>query len=77
MTCKHKLNHPTTPDSTQKTRAEHQKMKWFSRKSIAVPGVKKMQCTCVERGVQKCYQNSYSANIIRIDRLYIYRVGLL
>ena len=72
MTCRHKLNHPATPDSTQKTQAEHQKMKQFSRESIAVPDVKKMQCTCVEHAFRKCYQNSYSTNISIIDHIYIY-----
>ena len=40
--------------------------------SIAAHLDRTMTCTCVERGVRKCYQNSYSANISRIDRLYIY-----
>ena len=39
--------------------------------SIAVPNVKTMQFAFVEREVRKCYENSYSANIVRIDRLYI------
>ena len=39
--------------------------------SIAVPNVKKMQFASVERAVRKCYQNSYSANISRIDREFL------
>ena len=45
--------------------------------SIVVPNVKKMQFASVERAVRKCYQNSYSDNIIRIDRLYIYSGTIL
>ena len=40
--------------------------------SIVVPNIKKMQFASIGRGVRKCYQNNYSANISRIDRLYIY-----
>ena len=68
-----KLNHPTTPDSTQKTRADRQKMKQFSREALKCSSSRR--CSALAFSVQcgSGVQNSYSANISRIDRLYIYR----